>query len=876
MKFWTWPNRRRREEELDEEIQAHLRMAAQERAEQGERSEQARAAATREFGNVALVKEVTRDMWGYRWLETLLQDIRYGLRQLHRNPGFTVVAVVTLALGIGMNSALFSVINAVLWRPLAYPDPAKLIWLADYDPNWGDNWVMPAAFALWHDRVKSFESLVAYGNQDVAFASRGVVSQERVASVSNEFWQMTGAEPALGRLFKSSEADTIVLSHAVFERRFSSDPKVIGKAVSLNGHTFTVTGVLPQDFRFLFPQQFASGDVRRDIDAYIPLPSATLKFWTMKATDYEALKEAVGPTPHGLCVIGRIKPGVSPNQARNEMQMIFTAVKQDHYPSYSHVWLDFAPLQEKLVEDTRPALYVLFSAVCFVLLIAVANVANLLLGRASARRREIAIRTAIGAGRTRLLRQFVVESFLLSCLGGAAGLILARWALVIVTRMGVEIVPRIGEAKINGGVILFTLAVSFVTGLVFGLAPATSILRTGPAESLVGQFCTSQPGRNRAKAQAILVATEVALALVLLTGTGLMLKSLWRMNAYPSGFEPAKILTMRVPLYGPNYDVWLRQDEYIHRLLRRLEPLPGVRAVGVYRGTLNTHVEVEGAVPSSPDRKPFAEVEAVSSGYLRALGAPLIKGNWPREDSFDTFIVNESFVRRILGNRDPVGRHLNGAIMNGTIVGEVANFKTWQLDADVAPEVYVPYQLQPYGRSIRVIVRTAGDPGAVAPTVRRLASEIDPAQPVSELQTLEHALSDSIAPRRFNLFLLGAFAAVALAMGMIGTYGVLSYLAAQRTREIAIRMALGAQKKDVLGMVVGQGFILTSIGVGIGIAGSLALAKYMTSMLYGVTPTDPSTFIAVSLLLSGVALVACYIPARRATKVDPMVALRYE
>ena len=652
-----------------------------------------------------------------------------------------------------MNTAVFGVVNAVLLHPLAYPHAERLIWLSDHS-DWGDNMVSPAAYVLWRDAASSFESMVAYGNQDLALMTAGESTQERIASITDNFWEVTGARPALGRLFTPAEQNTIVLSHALFERRFESDAGVIGKTVTLNDHPFTITGVLPQNFPFLFPQQFS--DERREIDAYIPLPNPALKIWSVTVPQYEAVTQSVGPTPWAVYVVGKLKPNVPFAGARAEMEGIYSRVEQEHYPSWARdERLHIAPLKEKLVGNTRLALMVIFGAVGFVLLITSTNIANLLLAKTSTRQREIAIRAALGAGHGRLIRQFAAESALLALLGGAAGLAVARWTLTIMVRLGAEIVPRVAQATLDGRALGFTLAVSLVTGLLFGLSPALSFLRADLHDALKDDAGKFSVGTRRLRLRGLLMAGELALAIVLLTGAGLMLKSFWRMNTFPAGFEPEKILDMRVSLYGQRYATWPQQDAYIRELLGRIESVPGVQAAGVHRGILNTAVKVEGAPALPPGKEHYAAVQGVSPGYIRAMGVPLLRGEWPRHDSFDTFLVNESFVRKTLGSDDAIGKHLTSSVMNGTIAGVVADFKTWQVDAEPSPEVYIPYQLPPSGRSVRVVVRTSGDPRPIAPIIRKLAAETDLTHPVSEFQTLEHALSDSIAPRRFNLFLRG-------------------------------------------------------------------------------------------------------------------------
>ena len=880
MTRWPWflPRRKRMMADLDHDIRDFIERETQDNIERGMPPEEARYAALRKFGNVIRVKEDTREVWTSVWLEQLWQDLRQGTRMLAKNLGFTAVAVLTLALGIGANTAIFSVVNAVLLHPLAYPNPERLVWLSDYDYVWGDDMLSPAAYVLWRDAVTSFERMVAYGNEDLALTAGDAATEERVASVTDGFWDVTGAQPALGRLFRPGESDTIVLSHALFERRFGGDPKIIGKTVALNGHQFTITGVLGENFRFLFPQEWWSVYEHRDIDAYTPLPTPILKLWDVNDQQFDAVTKVTGPAPYAVYVIGKLKADVSMQRARAEMEAIYARIQHERYPSWKRdVRLHLAPLKEKLVGNSRAALMILFGAVGFVLLIASANVANLLLARASTRRREVAIRAAMGAGHVRLIRQFLAESILLALLGGAAGVLMAQWALAVMLRLGSQVLPRVGDATVDTRVLLFALAISLATGVLFGLGPAISFGRANLHDALKDDARGFSVGAGRLRVRGLLVAGELALAIVLLTGAGLMLRSFWRMNSYPPGFAPEKILAMRIALSGPEYNVWLREDAYIHELLRRVGAAPGVQAVGVDRSTLNVNFQLGGAPPSSSDHAPEASFRGVSPGYLRALGVPLIKGSWPRNDeSVDSLVVNETFVRMMMGTGNPIGRRIDAKFLNGTIVGVVADFKYWQLDAEPEPEVYFPYQLSPAGRSIRVIVRTSGDPRPVQPIIRKLAAEIDLTQPVYELRTLDQALSDSIAPRRFNMFLLGTFAAVAMLMAMIGIYGVIAYLVTQRSHEIGIRMALGAKKWDVLSMVVAQGLKVAAIGLGMGIVGAMALTRFFSILLYGVKPTDPETFIAVSLILTAVALVASYIPARRATKVDPMVALRYE
>ncbi|MCL4853572.1 MAG: FtsX-like permease family protein, partial [Bryobacteraceae bacterium] len=562
-------------------------------------------------------------------------------------------------------------------------------------------------------------------------------------------------------------------------------------------------------------------------------------------------------------------------KARAEMQTIYSrSAEQDPNPLRVSRILRFTALQDKLAGETRRALVVLLVAVGFVLLIACANIANLLLARASARQREIAIRAAVGAGRMRVVRQFLAESVLLALLGCAAGLLLAQWAISVLPRLAPQAVPRLAETTIDGRVLAFTLAVSVFSGFLCGLAPVIYAWRAEVFDVLKAETGTSSAASGRIRLRGVLVASQLALAVVLLAGAGLMLKSFWRMNAKPAGFAPDQILVMRVALSGPQYSTWPPKQAYTEELLQTLQALPGVEAAGVDAGTLNTNVQVDDGVPS-PGGGVSASIRGVSPGYLRAIGIPLLKGAWPERGNLFGVVVNEAFARRIAGG-EATGKHLSGSILNDTITGVVADFKTWQLDAEPLPEVYLPYERLPLSRSMRVVVRAEGGAAALAPVVRQLVAGIDRTQPVYEFQTLQDALSASIAPRRFNLFLLGAFAATALLLAVIGIYGVMAYSVSQRTREIGIRMALGARRGEIVGMVVRQGINLAVAGITTGILAGLALTRLMAGLLYDVNPNDPWIFALVVAALVAAALLAAGGPALKAARVDPLIALRYE
>jgi putative ABC transport system permease protein len=515
------------------------------------------------------------------------------------------------------------------------------------------------------------------------------------------------------------------------------------------------------------------------------------------------------------------------------------------------------------------ALFVLLGAVGFVLLIACANTANLLLARASTRQREIAVRAALGATRRRIMTQLLFESSLLAVTGPIGGLIVARWAILLVVHTGPQTIPRLAEATIDSRVLAFTVGISLLTGLLFGVGPALSLCKADPQSALQETTRSSTAGSGRLRARRFLIASEIALAVVLLTGAGLMLKSFWRMNAFPSGFTPEKTLTMRIALSGPRYAEWPAKHTYYQELLRRASDMPGVEAAGIDCATLNIPVSVDA---SGTPR--IAGIRAVSSGYLRALGVPLVKGQWPDDEDLFSVVVNETFAKQFAGSVDIVGKHLTGSFFNDQIAAVVADFKYSQLDADVRPEVYMSYPRSPFNRLTTFMVKMSGNAAIAAPDFRRLTSEIDATQPVYAVQTLQEALSDSIAPRRFNLFLLVSFAGTALLLALIGIYGVIAFSVAQRAHEIGIRVALGARRNEIVRMVLREGMSVAAGGIVAGVAAALWLTRLMQNLLYGVQPNDAPTFAAVVLALAAMALLACFGPAVRAAQVDPVVALR--
>ncbi len=879
--------RRSHLDSLDQEIRDHIEAETQANLSRGMTEDEARRAAFCKFGNVSRIREDTYAVWHVIWLEQLLQDIRYGARTFRRNPGFAAVIFFTLALAIGMNTAVFSVVEAVLLRPLPYPSAARLVWLASYDVDYEsdhDNLVNRADYSTWKDQSHSFESIAAYGNQDLALMYKGQPSQERVVSITGSFWNLTGAQAALGRLFPEGEPHAIVLSHELFQRRFNGDPRILGQTVTINGFPFTITGVLPKSFEFLFPQQYSRAGERK-IGAYIAFPTSVMRLPTSASSSWQAMVRELGPMPDYVCVVARLRPGVSLATARSEMGSIRGRIVQGH-DAYEHQFDNFQrwrmkTLKEKLAGGARPALMVLLAAVGFVLLIASANIANLLLARATTRRREIAVRAAMGAGRTRVIRQFLTEGILLALVGGAAGLLLARGAIVVMIRDLPHALPRLAQTRLDVPILLVTAALSCLTGILFGLPPALLLWHKNLQDTLKGGIHSSTGSAGHVRTRELLVAIELALAVVLLCGAGLLVKGFRRMIAAPPGFDPSSILTLSVSLAGAQYDTWPAQQAYIQTLLTRLQALPGVEAAGIDTYTLHTNLRVEGLSPGSAAAS-FAGVRAVSAGYLRAMGVPLLPqygiGHWPTgRQMLDDVLVNESFARSVSRKGEPlVGRHISGSFVTGTIIGVVADFKYSQLDTEPLPEIYASYELAPVTTpmSMDIFVRMSGNRKPL--TLEKIVADMDRTQPVYDVQTLEQALSGSVAPRRFNLFLLGTFAGTALLLAIIGIYGVIAYSVALRTQEIGIRMALGASRARILGMVIAKGLGLAAAGILLGTSAALGLTHLMVSLLYDVKASDPTTFVSVALLLVITALLACLGPALRAALIDPMIALRHE
>ncbi|HEY1948494.1 MAG TPA: ABC transporter permease [Bryobacteraceae bacterium] len=857
--------RRRHINSLDDDILEHIEMETQDNIDRGMPPEEARHEALRKFGNIALIIEDTRAVWNPIWMEQLLQDLRYGLWMLARSPGFTAVVVVTLCLGIGLNTAVFSVIRAALLRSLPYPDANRLVWLSDHDKSGiGDSPIRRTVFFKWREQARSFEKIGAFADLNAALITGAGGEEEQVTAAGGDFWSITGARPMFGRLFGPEESSVIVLSYDLFEQSFGGNPHVVGQVLSLDGHPVTVTGVLKKGFRLLSP---VSGSRVAKRQAYIPIPQG-------KPTG-EVSAEPVEVSATGVVsVVAKLKPHVSIEQAQTEIRSLRSHDPSDQ-PFLPSMQLRVIPYQERIVGNIRPLLLVLLAAAGLVLLIAVVNIANLLLARATTRQREIGIRVAVGAGRARVARQFLTESLLLALVGGTAGVGLAQAAIVTGVRLGPATIPRLGESRIDGGVLAFTLAISLLTAILFGFGPVLSLWRAKLSDVLKEGARNASVGQGRLRIRALLVAGELAMAIILLTGAGLMLKSFWRMNALPSGFRPEKILTMQVSLSAKQYKAKPAKETFFRELLQRIETAPGVESAGFEAGAITM------IGPGNPFKDQVGAVKftSASAGYVHAAGMSLIKGRWLTNDEPNgVVLVNETFARSVFPGRDPIGRNIRvfRRTTESTIVGVVSDLKRFALDQNAMPEVYMPYKQFPILLNPYIAVRTTGDASIAASSLRKLVAGIDRTAPIYDVMTMEHALASSIAPRRFNLFLLGTFASVALLLALTGIYGVISYSVTQRTQEIGVRMALGAQRNEVIRMVVRQGLGIALSGIGVGLVAAVGLTRFIAGLLYDVKPHDPSVFAAVALTLSATALLASWGPALRAALVDPVIALRYE
>jgi len=813
-------------------------------------------------------------------MDSLFSDVRYAARNLIKRPGFTAIAVITLALGIGANTAIFSVVNVVLLRPLPYADADRVV------VPWGSKGEMLhhtvvsyPDFVDWQTRTQTLEYIAAY-NSSATVLRMADAEPELLAgaAVSADLFPLLKITPAVGHFFTRAEDQqnappVIVLGYDVWQRHFNSNPNIIGQQIRTGSSTATVLGVLPKDFRF--PAQVSKTDFLK------PLAPAIGERVQRRSS-------------YSLRVIARLKPNVSVTAAESEMRSIGAQTEQQYPDEGFRLGARLISLYDEVTWGSKVPLLVLLGAVGFVLLIACANIANLLLARAAARHREIAIRAALGAGRWRVMRQLLMESVLLSLAGGALGLLVALWGVRLLLATSPLDIPRLKDVGLDLTVLAFTAVISVLTGLFFGLVPAFQASRADLQEALREEGRGSAGGPSRSRVRSLLIISEVALSLVLLIGAGLLGKSYLLLNEVHPGFDPEHVVTTGLSLAKSKYAETAQQQAAFTDILNRLGNIPGVEAAAaIYPiplgGDSNAGTfQIVGRPALRPEDKPTSNHRTISPNYFRALGIPILRGRTfderDNQKSPPVLIVNETFARRYFAGSAAVGQHV---IIEGEagdnqipppreIVGVVGDVRHEGLDSESGAEYYVPYTQVPQAFMNLVVRSTSANPEAVAASMREVIKQKDPEQYVARIQPMTQLMANAVARRRFNALLTGLFAIVALLLASVGIFGVLNYTVMQRTQEIGVRLALGAQTRDVLRLVLIQGMRLILIGLGVGLIGSFALTRVLAGMLFAVTPTDPLTFTAVSLLLTGVALFACYLPARRATKVDPLVALRYE
>jgi putative ABC transport system permease protein len=862
-------------DEIEEEMRFHIEMRAEENVRAGMTEGDARREAEKRFGGLTRLKERGYDVRGGRWLETLWQDSRYGTRTLLKSPGFTVVALVALALGIGANTAIFSVVDAVLLRALPYRDADRLVvmWEDNRSAGHRRNVTSQENFLEWQSQAKSFDGMAAFFDQRFNLTGVGEPIVVSAQAATPNLFKVLGADATLGRTFtdedgKEERGDIVVLSYGFWQRQFGGATDVVGKTVALDGQNATVVGVMPADFQWFVKENSGVG---KPAELWVPLN--------------------LRPRPgRFLSAVGRLKPGASTDQAQAELDTLMARIGQERPQYNTNVGAIIVPVREQLAGEIRTPLLILLGAVVFVLLIACANVANLMLARAATRSKELAIRAALGAGGARIVRQLLTESLLLSLAGGLLGVGLAVWGVRALAALAPPNLTGSAQVGVSLPVLAFAFGVSVLTGVVFGLLPALEASRADANEALkeTGRGNTGSPRSRRARST--FVVAQVALALVLLVGAGLLARSFMRLVSVNPGFDPSNLLTARVQVPAKKYKEDQQFVNFFRQASQQIAALPGVRSVSAanylpfYTGLgARTRFSIEGRPAPQPGSEPATDVRVIDENYFRTLGIPVLQGrNFDKQEATEdrhTIIVSKALADKYFPGENPLGKRIAVEMMDKPpmceIVGIVGDVRYDKLDGETYPMVYWTEPQLTYN-DMTFVVRTEGDPAALSASVRRAIQTIDPQQPVADVRTMESWIGESVARARFGATLLTVFACLALVLAAVGIYGVMAYTVTQRQHEIGIRIALGARAGDVLKMVVRQGMALALGGVGLGLIGGLALTRVIASLLFGVSATDPLTFAGVSLLLIFVTLVACFVPARRATKVDPLSALRYE
>ena len=797
-------------------------------------------------------------------MRNFIQDLRYAIRMMAKRPGFTLTAALTLALGIGANTTIFSAVNAVLLRSLPFPESSQLVDLSETFKPDGYGSVSVPNYEDWKSQNTVFAGISAY--TFTSFNLEGGETPQRVSGikVSANYFDVLGVKPTIGRAFLAGEdvagrENVVVIADELWRRNFGANPEIINQTIPLNGQKFTVIGVMPREMSALY----------RTVQMWSPLVFPE--------------NDRIARDDHKYLVIGRLKSDVTLAQARDQMNTIAQRLEEQFKNGRG---IRLMQIEELWVAGVRSPLLMMMVAVGFVLLIACTNVANLLLARATVRRREIAIRVALGAGRARLVQQFLAEGLLLSLIGGGLGVALAWWMMRMLGRLAFPFLPRSQEVQIDSRVLLFTLGVSVLTSIVFGLIPSLQAGKTDVQESLKEGGNTVSEGMAGGWLRQILVIVEVAAAVVLLIGAGLMIRSVQRIREVQTGLQPENVITAKLSLPREKYKDAEAAIRFHRQVLERVSSLPGVQVAGltshlpVEEMGYNGNVTVEGKT-YPPNESPMVEFRAVSEEYFQATGIPLLRGRLfskqERDDAQAVMVINDAMAKQIWPGEDPIGKRV-GEDQKATVIGVVGDVKNYGLLRKPFPEMYVPYTMKNFWPdmrwNMRLLVRSTLDSNSIVPAIRREVQAVDPAQPIYAVQTMNVAIENTVRDKSLNTTLLSVFAGVSLLLAVIGVYGVMSYTVVQHTREIGIRMALGAQPKSILKLIVGRGLVLVSVGVVIGVLASFGLTRFIENMLFGVTPTDPLTFVMIVALLGFVALLACLIPAQRAMRVDPIVVLR--